>query len=117
MDRQAYLRKLRARLEHVEGALSRALELNPKHAIRQKLDQLKEHTKKIDEANDGWEHHREGVEASWKALHGEVKAHPGTLGQMADSIRDGAVELFRAEPPHFARDAEDDVRRSKGHDR
>ena len=106
MDHQAYLRRLRARIQHLDVALDRARDLRADHPIKRPIDALKEHAQKIEGAGDDWEKHRDDVEASLHHVQDEIEADETVLGDVAESVRDGAVELFRGEPSELVRRTE-----------
>jgi len=97
MDRQHYLRLLRARTEHIEGALRRAM--GPELSGQKHVEDLRKHADRIESADDdAWHGVRDDVERTIEDLHGEVHAGE-TLHEVAESVKDGAVELFRDDRP------------------
>jgi hypothetical protein len=97
MDRQSYLRRLRARTEHIEGALRRAM--GTETSGQQHVGELRRHADRIESAgDDAWHDARDDVERTISDLHGDVQADD-TLHEVAESVKDGAVELFRGETP------------------
>ena len=98
MDRQAYTRLLRARIEHIEGALRRSLGPDYERVGGGHIDALRGHESAIDAGGEDWTRHREGVERSLEQLTTDVGSGGGTAAEVAEAIRDGAVELFRGEP-------------------
>ncbi|MFT6832630.1 MAG: putative nucleic acid-binding Zn-ribbon protein [Planctomycetota bacterium] len=106
MGHQDYLRKLHARINHLDVALDRARDLRAEHPVRRPLEALREHATKIESDSAKWEDHREAVETTLHHLQDEIEADESALGQMAESVRDGAVELFRGEPSELVRRTE-----------
>lgn len=96
MDRQSYLRRLRARTEHIEGALTRAL--GTEVTGKDHVEALKGHAQRIEAADDtSWQGLREDVERTLDHLHEDIHLQE-TLHEAAEAVKDGAVELFREEP-------------------
>ncbi len=113
MDRQTYTRLLHARIEHIENALRRSLGQDLESVAGTELDALRSHAATIDAAGDDWAQHREGVESSLEALTTSIDSHRGTAVEVADAIRDGAVELFRGEPSEILATANAILRRAQ----
>jgi len=98
MDQATYTRLLHARIEHVEGALRRSLGQDIGDAASGHLDELRSHAAKAEAAGEDWTHHRAAVEHSFEQLTRDIDSHGSTSAEVAEAIRDGAVDLFRGEP-------------------
>jgi hypothetical protein len=107
MDRQQYVRLLHARIEHVDAALQRALDVDYGRLGKKHVEALKGAAERIaGGAEDDWHHHREDVERSLRELAEELEAHESVPHEAAESVKDGALELFRGEPSEVLRRAE-----------
>ncbi|QDV10009.1 hypothetical protein Poly30_55700 [Planctomycetes bacterium Poly30] len=114
MDHQAYIRRLHARINQLDEALDRARDLRADHPVQRPLAALKGHAKDLESAGADWAQHREHVEATFRELQDEIEADESALGEVAESVRDGAVELFRGEPSDLVRRTEAVMRKLNG---
>ena len=113
MDRATYTRLLHARIEHIEGALRRSLGQDIGDAAGTRLDELRSHASKVEAAGDDWHDHREAVERSFEQLTTDIDSHGSTSAEVAEAIRDGAVELFRGEPSEILATANAILKRAR----
>lgn len=108
MDRQTYTRLLHARIEHVDGALQRALDVDYGRIAKRHVEALQSAAKRIEAGEDeeGWQQYRDEVEDSLRALSADLEGHESFTHEAAESVKEGAIELFRGEPSEILRRAE-----------